>query len=135
MGGRAAAGAQGRWGEGETKIEGWSRESRGSDVTSDAETEEDGGVHALLTASPWGMQESGERGLWGDARDGGSDGRKGPSTTADEGETRGRHGTRREQGEKKGGWWGWEGAQPLGVGGNYGDHEASRVDPKPHRVE
>ena len=48
---------------------------------------------------------------------------------------RGCHGARREQGEEKGGWQGWEGAEPLGVGRYSWDREASRVDPKPHHVE
>ena len=66
----------GRGGEvGEAKSEGW---SGGSDVTSDAEREEDGLGHALLTELPWGMQESGSRRLRVDARAGGSDGRKVP---------------------------------------------------------
>ena len=42
---------------------------------------------------------------------------------------------RREQGGKKGGRRGWEGAELLGVGGNSGGCEASEVDPDPHRVE
>ena len=44
---------------------------RGSDAKSDAETEEEEGDHALLTASPWGTQESGKKGPRGDARAGG----------------------------------------------------------------
>ena len=99
--GRRGPRAVGRGGEGgEAKIEGW---SGGSDTTSDAETEEDDWGHTPLTASPWGTQESGARGLRGDARAGGSDGRNVTSATADEGETRGRHGARREKGGKKGG--------------------------------
>ena len=98
----------GEGGGGEAQSEGWSRESRGSDTTSDAGKEEDEGDHALLTASPWVMQESGERGLWWDARDGGSDSRKGTSATADGGDA--------------GPPWGVESARegkrrPLGMGG------------------
>ena len=45
---------------------------------------EEGWGHKTLTASPWGTQESGARGLRVDARAGGSDSRKAPSATADE---------------------------------------------------
>ena len=65
----------------------------------------------------------------------GSDGRKVTSATADEADTRGRHRARREQGGKKGGRWGWEGAEPLGVGGNSGGRQASGVDPEPYGAE
>ena len=65
----------------------------------------------------------------------GSDGRKIPYATANEAETRGRHGARREQGAKKGGRRGWERAEPLGVGGDSGGREASGVDPETHGVE
>ena len=58
----------------------------------DAETEEEGWGHALLTALPWGKQESGARGLPVDARSGGSNGRKAPSAVANKVGTRGRHG-------------------------------------------
>ena len=105
----------------------------GSDATSDAETEEDEGDHAPLTASPWGTQEIGERGPRGDARAGRSDGGKGTSATADGGETRGRHGAWREQGGGKGGCQGWEGVEPWGVGGNSGGREASGVEEHPRR--
>ena len=81
---------------GESKSEDW---SGGSNDTLDAETEEDGWGNVPLTASPWGTQESGVRGLRGDARVSGSDGLKVTSATADKGETQGRHGARREQGE------------------------------------
>ena len=53
--------------------------------------EEEEGDHAPLTVSPWGTQDGGEKGLQGDVRAGGSDGRKGTSATTDGGETRGRH--------------------------------------------
>ena len=102
----------GRGGEGEAKSEGWSGESGGSNTTLDAEIEKDEGGYSPLTASPWGMQESGERGQWGDARAGRRDSGKGTSATADRGETRGRHGAWRVQGGKKGGRPGWEGAEP-----------------------
>ena len=91
----------GRGGEGEGGSEVWIGESGGSDATSDAEMEDDEGILAPLTASPWDTQESGGRGLQGDARDGGSDDGKGTSATADRGETRGRHGALREQGKKR----------------------------------
>ena len=90
---------------GEAKSEGW---SSGSDATSDAETEEDGWGYTPLTVSPWGMQESGARGLWVDVKAGESNGRKVPSTTADEAYMRCRHGSMREQGAKKEGWRGWD---------------------------
>ena len=54
-------------------------------------------------------RKRGQEGLRVDARAGGSDGRKVPSVTADEAESRGRHGLRQEQGAKKGGRQGWEG--------------------------
>ena len=101
----------------------------------DAETEEEEGDHAPLTALPWGMQESGERGPQEDARAGGSNGRKGTSATANGGETRGRHRAWIEQGRKKVGRRGWEGAEPWGVGGKSGGRKASGMDPDPHRVE
>ena len=63
--------------------------------------EEDEGEHSPLTTSPWGTQESGARGLRGDARDGGSNVGKGISETADRGWTWGRHGARNEQGGKR----------------------------------
>ena len=125
-------GGGGRRRVGGGKMEGW---NGGSDATSDAETEEYGWDHAPLTASPWSTQESGRRGLRVDARAGGSDGRKVPSATGEEAEMRGRHGVRREQGAKKGGWRGWERVEPLGVGGNFWGREASGVDPEPHGVE
>ena len=71
---------------------GWSGESGGSNTTLDAESEEGEEKHASLTASPWGMQESGARGLWGGARAGGSGGGKATSGTANKGRTRSRHG-------------------------------------------
>ena len=76
----------------------------------DAETEEEEWGHAPLTASPRVTQEIGARGLREDTRARGSDGQKVSSAMADKGETRGRHGARREQGDKKRGRRGWEGA-------------------------
>ena len=118
----------GRGGDGgEAESEGW---SRGSDDASDVKTEEEGWGHTPLTALPWGMQESGARGLRMDARAGGSDGRKASSATADEVETQGCHGARREQGAKKGGQQRCEKAETRGVGGNSGGCEASGVTPR-----
>ena len=104
--GRVGGGASGRratWevgggGAGKAGSEGRSGEIGGVDATSDAGTEEEEGGHVLLTALPWGMQESGARALRGDARAGGSDSGKGTSGTADEEGTRGCHGGKKEQG-------------------------------------
>ena len=85
---------------GEAESEVWSGRS---DDASDAETEEEGWGHNMLTASPWGTQESGARGLRVVARAGGSNGRRPPSATANEADTRGRHGAWKEQREKNGG--------------------------------
>ena len=115
---------------GEAERKGW---SGGSDDASDADTEEEGWVHTMLTASPWGAQESGERGLRVDARAGGSDGRKAPSAMVDKAGTRGRHGAW-EQRAKNGGRRDWEEAEPLGVGGKFGGREASGVDPETHTL-
>ena len=72
--GRRGSREEGRSGTGEgAESTGW---SGGSDDTSDVETEEEGWGYNTLTASPWGMQESGARGLRVNARAGGSDGRK-----------------------------------------------------------
>ena len=68
-----------------------------------------------------------------DARAGGSDGRKPFSATANEARTRGRYGAW-EQRTKNGGRSDWEGAEPSGVGGNFGGREASGVDPETHGV-
>ena len=57
-------------------------------MTSDAESEEGKEEPALLTALPWGTQESGARGLRMGARAGRSGGGKATSGTADGG----RHG-------------------------------------------
>ena len=85
--GRRALRDMGREGEeGGDESEGW---IGGGDDASDAHTEEEGWGHAPLTALPWDRQESRERGIRVDARDGGSDGRKAPSATADEAGTRG----------------------------------------------
>ena len=108
--------AVGSGGDGEAESEGWSGENGGSDATSDAETEEDEEGHTLLTTWPWGTQESGERGLRGDARSSGSGSRKVTSATADGGETQDRHGEWREQRGKNGRRRGWEEAEPWGVG-------------------
>ena len=116
----------------EADSEGWSGRS---DNALDAETEEEGWGQDTLTVLPWGTQESGVRGIWLDVWSVGSNGRKAPSATADEAGTRGRHGAWHEQGAKKGGRRGWEGAEPLGVGGNLGVCEASKVDPETHGVE
>ena len=98
----------GRGGEGgEDKSEEW---SGGSYATLETETREDDLGHNPLTASPWGTQESGARGKQGVAIAGGSDGRNITFATADEAATRGHHGARREQGDKKVGRWGWEGS-------------------------
>ena len=67
----------------------------------DAESEECEEEPAPLTASPWGMQESGARGLWVVWRAGGSGGRKVTSGTANRGETESRHGTQKQHGGKK----------------------------------
>ena len=67
------------------KSEGWSGDSGGSDATSDAGLEEDKEEHAPLTASIWGTQEIGARGLRVGARAGGSGDRKVTSGTADGG--------------------------------------------------
>ena len=107
---------------GEDDIEEW---SGGSDDALDAETEEEGWRHAPLTALPWGMQESGARGLRVAARAGKSDGRKAPSATSDKAGTRGRHGAGQEQGAKKGGRRGWERVEPLGVQRNSGWNPSS----------
>ena len=88
-------------GEGEAESEGWRRESGGSNATSDAEMEEDEGEHAPLTASKRGKQEIRARGLRGDARAGGSGGRKCTSVTANGGRMRGRHGARKENGGER----------------------------------
>ena len=114
---------------------GWSGESGSSDATSDAESEEGEEEHAPLTASPWGTEESGARGLRVGARASGSGGGKFTSGMADRRETWCRHRAQKQQGRKKGGRRGWDYAAPWGVGGNSGGREASRVDPDPHRVE
>ena len=72
-------------GAGEAKSEVCSGESGESDAASDAGMEEGEYEQAPLTASPWGRQESWERGLQEDVRAGGSDGGKFTSTTADRG--------------------------------------------------
>ena len=107
-GGRSArGGASGRRGLREVGRggEGGKAESKewigGIDSASDADTEEEGWVHTPLTTSPCDTQESGARGLQGNSRAGGSDGWKVPSATANEAETQGRHGVRREQGAKR----------------------------------
>ena len=95
---------EGRGGTGEgAESEGW---SGGSDKALYAEMEEDGmpagelgGSNNTMTASPWGMQESGAGGLRVDARAGRSNERKAPTATADKAGTQGRHGARQGQGE------------------------------------
>ena len=81
--------------------EGWSRKSGISDRTSDAESEEGEEEPASLTESPWGTQESGERGLRVGARAGGSGGGKATSRMADGRETRIRHGAQKHHGGGK----------------------------------
>ena len=71
----AGAGDRSAWGGGERpqgpegggergrrggRKRGMEQGERGSDAKSDAETEEEEGDHALLTASPWGTQKIGE---------------------------------------------------------------------------
>ena len=77
----------GKGGTGGDDSEGWSGESGSSNATSDAELEEGEEKHAPLTASPWGTQESGARGLRVGERAGGSSGMKCTAGTADGGET------------------------------------------------
>ena len=108
--GRRAMRDVGRGGAGADNSEGWSEESGSSDARSEAESEEGKEAHTKLIASPWGMQESGECGLWMGVRAGGSGGRKGTSRTADGGETRSRHGAQKKNSGKKGGRRGWENA-------------------------
>ena len=88
---RRATREVGRGGAGRDDSEGWSGTSGSSDATSDAESEEVEEEPALLTASPWGTQESGASRLRVGARAGGSGGGKATSGTADRGETRSRH--------------------------------------------
>ena len=61
--GRRATREVGEGGAGGDNSEGRSGESGGSNATLDAESEEGKEEHALLTASPWGTQESGARGI------------------------------------------------------------------------
>ena len=61
--GRRATGEVGRGGAGGDDSKEWSGESGSSDAKSYAESEEGKEEHAPLTASPWGMQESGARGI------------------------------------------------------------------------
>ena len=67
-----------------------------------------------------------------DAQASRSDGWKYPSPTANEAGTQGRHGAGQGQRGKNGGRQEFEGAEPSGVRGNNGSHEASRVDPETH---
>ena len=80
--GRRVTREVGRGGAGGDNSEGWSGESGSSEATLDAESEEAEEEPAPLTTSPWGTQESGARGVRGDARAGGSNGRKVTSATA-----------------------------------------------------
>ena len=91
-------------GESEEESEGWIGRSEGDSAE---ETEEDRmtereprGSGDMMTASPWGTQESGTEGLQVGARADGSNARKAPSAAADEAGTRGRHWERTGQGEK-----------------------------------
>ena len=72
-------------GTGGDESEGWSGESGGSDATSDAESWEGEEEHSPFTASPWGTQESGGRGILVGVRASGSGGGKVTSRTADRG--------------------------------------------------
>ena len=106
-------------------------ESGSSDKTSDAESEEGKEEPALLTASPWGTQESGERGLWVGGRSGRSGGKKTTSGTADGGETWRRHGAQTQHdGEREAAGVGRV-TNPGEWGGNSGGREASVVGPDP----
>ena len=136
----------------ESESEGWSRESRGSNATSDAGTEEDEVEHALLTVLPWGTQESGARGLRGDARAGRSNGGKGTSATADGEDAGSPWGAKRTRwgkgrppglgmcrplgsGRKLSGPRGlWSGPQSPRSGMGGGGREASGVEKTPERV-
>ena len=69
-----------------------------------------------------------------DARAGRSNDRKYPSAMANEAGTRGRHGEWQEKRAKNGGRRDREGAESLGVQGNFGGREASGVDPEIHGV-
>ena len=92
------------------------------------ESEESGD---MLTASPWGMQESSTGGLQGGARDSGRDTEKSPSTAADEEGARGRHGARPGQGGKNGGRRENMGGKTSGVWGDDGGRKASGVPENP----
>ena len=76
--------------EGEARSAGWSGERGGSGATWDMEMEGVEGDHATLTASPWGTQESGARGLQVDVRAGRRDGGKVSSATVDKAGAQGR---------------------------------------------
>ena len=78
----------------------------------DAGSEEGEEEHALLTALPWGTQESGARRLRVGTRASRSGGGNVTSGTADVAGTRSRHGAQKEHGERKGGRRGWECADP-----------------------
>ena len=90
-----------------------------------------GGSNDMLTASPWGTQESGVGWLRVDARASRSNKGKAPSATATKAGTKGRHQERQGQGGHNGGRWEFEGAEPSGVWGNNGGHEAFGVEPDP----
>ena len=81
----------------------------------------------MLTAMPWGTQDSGEGALHGGMRDGGGDTRKSPSVAADEAGAQGRHGEGPAQRGKKGGRQTNMGSKTSGVQGDDGGREASGV--------
>ena len=69
-----------------------------------------------------------------DVKAGGSNKRKAPSASADKTGMRGRHGARQGHAGHDGGRRENLGAETLGVGGNNGGCEASRVEPESHGV-
>ena len=133
--GRRSTSEVGRGGAGKEESKGWRGESKSSDEISDAESEKGEEEPALLTASPWGTQESGACGLRVGARAGGSGGEKATSGTADGGEIWSRHGAQKHHRGGKGGRQERAIDDPWGVGGNSGGRKASGVGPNPHGVE
>ena len=96
--GRRAMREVGVGGAGEADSKEWSGESRDSNATLDAGMEEGEGEHSPLRTLQWGRQESGARGLRGDARAGRSDGGKVPTVTADGGGRRDAMGRKKTSG-------------------------------------
>ena len=82
-------------GGGGGKSKGWSGDSGGSESTLETGSEEEEEDHVPLTASPWGTQESGARGLQVGARAGGSVSGKVTSGKADGRGTWSRHGAQK----------------------------------------